>query len=567
MDEDEAVCTSHESPRPRKHRRESTVNGYPGNVASSQGPAAKRPRCSNGSAATSNGHHAKSSDSMDIDFHSASHTDSTSKRDLPAATAHSPLMIRTGLANQNGSLASASVEAVDASEVDAHADDDALQAQPKPNHATLVPTLTNGCSVGVQIDKVAELGPETTVLTVPDKNVTHAAWNPRDPAFLATGGDTLCRIWTISGFRSASTENPNPFTDLLASSEPATVTSMAWSPDGESLAIATHGKSPESQGSVTIRTKAGAIQDELPGGHDWVLNLAWNPSGSLLLGITHSDDVDSTLIVWDVQRGQSMQPFELENAVMDATWVDDRKFLLCGQSLIAESIIENQCIDALQSRSEPDVHHGWTKIRYDSLTRTTAIVAEDSGTLVLIDASADLHIIKAHDVEITGLMYQPLSNPSSLSDSSPRLLATSSSDGTIKIWDARRHLTLINTLSLGRSSPALAVSFTPDGYLVAAASWNKVLIWSAEIGGMPKASWNGKDELWQVGAVQPASDEEVDDMVDHLPIHSLSWDADGGKLAYGLRNQVNFIFEPRSPHYRCTNDNVRLPLSTFDDNI
>ena len=541
MDEDEAVCTSHESPRPRKHRRESTINGYAADVASSQAPAAKRPRRSNGSAATSNGTYAKSSDSMDIDLYSASHADSTSKRDVPAAPAHSPLTIRTGLANQNGRTASASMEAVDASEVDAHADDGALQAQPKPNNATLVPTLTNGCSVGVQIDKVAELGPETTVLTVPDKSVTHAAWNPRDPALLATGGDALCRIWTISGIRSASTENPNPFTDLLGSSESATVTSMAWSPDGESLAIATHGKSPESQGSVTIRTKAGAIQDELPGGHDWVLNLAWNPTGSLLLGITHSDDTDSTLIVWDVQSGQFMQPFELENAVMDATWVDDRKFLLCGQSLIAESVIENQGIDALQSRSEPDAHYGWTKIRYDPITHTTAIVAEDSGTLALIDASGTLHKTQAHDAEITGLVYQPLSNPSSLSDLSPRLLASSSSDGTIKVWDARRPFTLINTLSLGRSSPALAMSFTPDGYLVAAASWNKVLIWSAEVGGIPKASWNGKDEQWQIGAIRPVSDERDDGMVDYLPIHSLSWDADGGKLAYGLRNQVSIF--------------------------
>lgn len=539
MDEDEAVCTSHESPRPRKHRRESAINGYPADVASSQAPAAKRPRRSNGSAATSNGHHAKSSDSMDIDPHAASHADSISKRDLPAATAHSPLTIRTGLANQNGSTTStASMEAVDASEVDAHADDDALQAQPKPNSVAVVPTLTNGCSVGVQIDKGAELGPETTVLTVPDKNVTHAAWNPRDPALLAAGGDALCRIWTISGNRAAAAENPNPFTDLLTSLEPAMVTSMAWSPDGEGLAIAAHGKSPESLGSVTIRTKAGAIQDELPGGHDWVLNLAWNPTGSLLLGVTHSDETDSTLIVWDVQSGQSMQPFELESAVMDATWVDDRKFLLCGKNLIAESVIENQGIETLRSRSEPEVHNGWTKIQYDPITRTAAVVAEDSGTMALIDAAGNLHIIKAHDAEITGLVYQPLSNPSSLSDLSPRLLATSSSDGTIKIWDARRPFTLINTLSLGRSSPALAMSFTPDGYLVAAASWNKVLIWSAEGGGVPKASWNGKDEQWQIGAAQPENEEGVDDMV---PIHSLSWDADGGKLAYGLRNQVRVI--------------------------
>lgn len=37
----------------------------------------------------------------------------------------------------------------------------------------------------------------------------------------------------------------------------------------------------------------------------------------------------------------------------------------------------------------------------------------------------------------------------------------------------------------------MAMSFTPDGFLVAGANWNRALIWNAEAGGLPKASWKG----------------------------------------------------------------------------
>ena len=588
MDEDEAVSMSHESPRARKHGRDSTTNGFTIEDASSrQAPPAKRIRRINGTAVTTNGNgtgnenFAKSGDGMETDQHSASHADSMSKRDLAtAAAAVVPSQSGNVATTANGTetMESTTGEVVDV-DADADADDDALQTQAQAqapnndnhNNATLVslmppvPTLTNGRSVGVQSDKVAELGPETAVLSVPDRNVTHAAWNPQDAAILATGGDALARIWTIpshtrSSSSSASSDHQNDpnrqFVDLLEPSDTATVTSMVWSPDGENLAVATHGMHRNSKGSVTIRTKTGAFQDELPGGQDWVLNLSWNPSGSLLLGITHFDESDSTLVVWDVKTGQPMQPLELDKAVMDATWIDDRRFIVCGTDLIAETVIDSQDMELLQNRTGAGVNQEWTKIRYDPLTRTTAMVAEESGTLAVISASNQFYSARVHDAEISALAYQPLSNPSAHSESSPRLFATSSSDGTIKVWNAKSPLNNLHTLSLGRTASALAMSFTPDGYLVAAASWNKVLIWSAETGGVPKASWKGIDGQWQPekGEQQEGGSGNGVEMKEQMPIPSLSWDMDGGKLAYGLRSQVGRkIDEERRKTFRGRN--------------
>ncbi|MCJ1280780.1 hypothetical protein MMC26_000097 [Xylographa opegraphella] len=555
LDEDEAACTSSTfSHRPRSTkvaRKEPPENGYSYEF---EGRAVKRSRRSNGSTATTNGAVPKSGDSMDVDQSGhppSQHAEATIKHDFPSAKSPSTAAAAAEAAGPTDATAGGMSMDVDAAATALGADEGALQVQPTTTTPTPTPTLTNGRSVGVQSDKVAELGPGTTVLRVPEKkNVTHAAWNPRDPRILATGGTALCRLWTLAYVPAAPTSpsvdapdgSPKQYTptDLLDGSENCFVTSMAWSPDGEYLAVAHYASSPVSRGMIVTCTKDGAMLDELPGGTDMVLNLAWNASGSLILGVTHSDDVDSTLVVWDVQTGSSMQPFHLPTAVLDAAWTEDRKFVVCGNGLIAESHIEDHSIDALRStRLGVDSSCEWSKIRYDDVTHSMAIAAETSGDLAIVDSSGTMRVKRAHDAEITGLVYQPLSNPATFPDSVPRLLATASIDGSIKIWDARRPFDLVQSFGLGSASPALAMSFTPDGYLVAAASWDKVLFWKAEGRGMPTATWRGKDGEWQTGLdhhMDGVDDDDDDEM--RMDTHSLSWDAHGKKLAYGLRDQV-----------------------------
>jgi len=579
LDEDEAKSESNSSPQPRQgkvSRKNPRENGI---SYESEGRAVKRSRRSNGNPAT-NGNLAQGGGSMDIDQNGYStagattnhHAEATGRREMAATGSDSPppsagtgpgavVGGSTATAATGGMSVSMSMD-VDAAEVevrvaDANADDDALQVQPT---ASRPPTLTNGCSVGVQSDKVAELGPGTTVLRVPDKNVTHATWNPRDPSVLATGGSTLCRIWSLAYAQATPDSADNTsgvkqysHVDLFDPMDTAFVTSMAWSPDGEYLAIARYTPAPTASGAISIRTKTGTIVDELPGGQDMVLNLSWNSLGTLILGVAHSTDAASTLVVWDANSGQAMQPFELHTSVLDAAWTDDRSFIVCGAGIIGTSHISDRTIEALKTQhSDSGAPYEWSRIRFDPITRTVAVAAESSGDLAIIDEAATFRTIKAHDTDITALVYQPLSSPSAHAECLPRLLATSSTDGAIKIWDATRPFMVIQHLSLGRSSPALAVSFTPDGYLVAAASWNKVLFWHAEGGSMPRATWRGKEGEWQGGGEgqkrlngregggeeDGQGDRDADGDGEEEAVHSLSWDADGGKLAYGLNDQV-----------------------------
>ena len=428
-------------------------------------------------------------------------------------------------------------------------DMDAL-GSPTSDHTPLIQTLTNGESRGVQSDKV--LGPQTSILTLSEtSHVMHTAWNPKDPTILATSGDALCRLWSIS--RSAAfDENPNHqsnYVDFLDSSYGSLVSTMAWDPTGEILAVATRADNSDWIGAVSLWSKTGKALDELPAAHDMVLKLRWSPSGKQLLGITTAGNVTSSLALWDIDTSKPVPPYQLPCVITDAAWTSNNQLTICGDNMIASSLLENQRIITLHTRPEAKAQENWTHIRYDSRTHTTALAAEETAVLGLIDASDTLRTISAHESQITSLAYQPVTNLSAYPASAPRLLATSSLDGSIKIWDAKRPFDLLRTLSLGHAAPAIAMSFTPDGYLVAAANWNQVLIWNAEAGGLPKAASKGVLERKSSGMLTNGNgaSEEEDDLAGDANC-SLSWDAESGKLALGFGKQVghhDFLSSPR----------------------
>ncbi|KAL6717538.1 hypothetical protein ACLMJK_005453 [Lecanora helva] len=512
------------SPRQRKHPRESNVNGL-GLDLPAQTPAPKRNRRSNGtdntSSTTTNGDRT-ANDNMQIDNQDG--YDYANEPPEPVSPTH------------YSSVEDA--QTMNGMDID---DDATAHHSPTPDQQ-LTLTLTNGESKGVQSDKVDQLGPQTSILTVPDNtHVEHTAWNPKDPTILAVGGEALCRLWYIS--KSASSgDNPNhkSYIDILDPSYGSLVTTMAWSPNGETLAVATRDDSSEWVGAVCLWSKMGKALDELPAAHDMVLTLRWSPSGNQLLGITSSGDNSSSLTLWDVQSSQAALPHQMTKVVTDAAWTSNNQLTICGHDVIASSLLEEGRILTLHSRPEPVALQSWTHVRYDSRTHTTALAAEDSGILGLIDSSNTLRIITAHEAEITALAYQPVTNLSAYPASDPRLVATSSLDGTIKVWDAKRPFTLIHTLNLGHTTPAMAMAFTPDGFLVAATNGNRVLIWSAEAGGVPKASWKGLLGKLPNGLLTNGNDVDQPMVGDGLaePNPSLSWDAEGGKLAMGVGSQV-----------------------------
>ncbi|KAL8769300.1 MAG: hypothetical protein Q9209_004682 [Squamulea sp. 1 TL-2023] len=522
------------SPRSRKHPREtSSINGLNLEIPTST-PAPKRNRRSNGVSSNSNnentmvnGEH-RNSDSMDLDDRQNGFAQ------------HEPPEPKSPV----GSLGDQGQTAAEGASMDV--DDDA----PEPDDPRMI--LTNGPSVGVQSDKVTELAPETSVLTVPRRNVLHTAWSPTDPLLLAVAGDALCRIWTVTKSLDAPQTRPSPnyeYVDILEQGDESSVSAMSWSPDGETLAIATRNDDTDQVGEVSLWSKYGKSRDSLMATQDMLITFKWNPSGTYLLGITSSGTASSALIVWDIQSSQTTPAFHLDHTATDAAWRDDHNFLVCGHSLAAECYIDPQHNISLQHHavSESDHHRNWTYARYDPATQTAAIAAEDSAMLAILRPNGQFVATTAHNAEITDVAFESIPDTPLRLPASPRRLATSSLDGNICVWDTTA-LSMLHSLDFGHSNPPMAICFTPDGLLLAAANGNRVLYWNAATGGMPKAVWHGDpipissgtgfgsrgDD--RNGGVFMDGDSGIGDE-DEAATHSLSWDVNGRKLAYGLGSQ------------------------------
>ncbi|MCJ1311660.1 Transducin (beta)-like 1 X-linked receptor 1 [Agyrium rufum] len=645
MDVDEPVLNDEGSPRPRKQIKISAVHDFPTNAASTSTPGSKRVRRGNNNAnnvgtnqsvntnsAILNGlngvqdaHHAE------MDLNNAMKQDTTisepATEDLPAlmaapvdGEADAPASEASPGANTDAEKATINDEVSSRIEESANNHDFAnlqqqehnqQQLETRPTVLTPPPTVTDGCSVGVQSDKVCELGgPETDFLSLAPgsasipasehqsshdgrkspnanllANVTHAIWNPRDPAVLASGGNSLCQIWTIpprkAGESSADTDAPKTPPDsqhvkdeqmtngtnsnikasptsrcinLFDLSEGDSVTSMTWSPDGEYLAVAiTRSTSvfPSSQegSGIFIVTKFGRYLHCLPGMYRWTLDLKYNQTGTLLSGINHVES-GSVVFVWNLKTGNLHTSHPIPFALTSHVWTLDMAFAVCGSNIVAhgsltplgDEVALHPSPEATLSRNE------WSKITIDYASQILALVAEDSSLFGLIDSRGDASIQHAHHATITDVTFQPSRDAS---PNSPRLLATSSVDGWTNIWDVNGSLRLVHTLSAGVAM--VSSSFSPDGQLFASGNKDKIMIWNAADDWALHTVWTKEDNEAMTNSQNGAEHDVKMTNGNHeltnghsqgvSPDYSLGWDSIGARLVWGAHDSVCFVLE------------------------
>lgn len=418
MDEDEdddvnVACASASSATSRKHDRESGPNGVLIDIAT-QLPAPKRHRKSNGvveSSSNGEGHEYGdgNGNSMEIDPNGYAHPDAPTAAESPAGTAGVEPADDDDAQTATPIYAHAQVPAQAPAQTQAQAQaqvEPQAEAEAEVEATTRIMTLTNGNSVGVQSEKIAELGPETTILDLDvidqsqsangdragngngrgGQSVMHTTWHPKEPAVLATAGEALARIWTVSRSGSPTTK---PYVDLLAPGDRSLVTAIAWSPEGDCLAVATRDLGSGWMGQVTIWTKDGVMRDALPAAHDMMLALRWNPPGTRLLGVASSGR-SSSVLVWDPAHGQALQPVELEKTVVDAAWTGDMQYTVCGEDTIINFIINpNHTTSIKRHYQDQGSRQNWSMIRWDSVSQITAVAAEESASLAV--RSTPLH--------------------------------------------------------------------------------------------------------------------------------------------------------------------------------
>jgi transducin (beta)-like 1 len=277
---------------------------------------------------------------------------------------------------------------------------------PSPKEVEQAPTpiiVTEGPEKSTQVEKVAELGSETTYLPLSDSEnpeskplVLFCAWNPRDPTNLAGAGtDKLARLWTISRGTAPETHGHvngyrTPYQDLVDRNSSArspdinpTVTALAWTSDGTAIALAyeAEDENPQSErdtAKVMIWGADGSLIKEYPDFEPPILCLQWNPSSSALLALIPDGSSIMITIFCPTTQRTATHPLPEHNQDMpplDALWTGDQEFLVCGGDLL----ITFTCSDGIINRMrkfETREDHQLAKAIYDKHSRLLATASE-----------------------------------------------------------------------------------------------------------------------------------------------------------------------------------------------
>ncbi|KAL2865549.1 WD40 repeat domain-containing protein [Aspergillus lucknowensis] len=397
-------------------------------------------------------------------------------------------------------------------------------------------TLTTGHSIGVQITpaKAADLSPDTAIIDVAgDEHVTRTLWRPHDPTVVVAAGDTFCSLYKLS---SASP----PVQEKLVENkgDAVWVTAVAWEPQGQKLAVATYN---DMRGSITTYDVAGNAVDLLPEVPRMISALKWANSGSQLI-VVASDSKISELILWDdVLQPEEFPPPQIVNdLILDISWLGHTQAFACGGMSIYQCEIDSS-IHLSKTFSAGDPEQPWTFIRCGIVGSSSVAVAASSSNASFWVPTHDLRIENAHDGDITAIQLK-----TNLSEqlNQPLILASSSTDDTVKLWHIdleSRKFDCIHRLSLGPSLPILANCFSPDGYALAAASKDTLAIWNAQRGDPPMATWKSPNAMNTSSEGKSPTLNCYNGSVEDAQDRSLTWDTDGKRLAFGFGSQLAII--------------------------
>ncbi|KAI9888256.1 MAG: hypothetical protein M1814_000795 [Vezdaea aestivalis] len=398
-------------------------------------------------------------------------------------------------------------------------------------HLVLEP-ITNGSSVGVQVDKVADVGAETVqLLHTPRGSVLHAHWHPHDPSLLVTAGtDALARIWKIPSTH-APDQQPSSVDLELDLSDNSYLTAVAWNPSGDIIALVPREPGQDQDHQILLHTKANGFLASVPIGPELLLKLKWSrPKGTYLLGAASSISSQmGTIHLW-THPETKIEDTTVDGLIIDVAWVSEDVFTVCTSKAITEfRISDNRALpfSSIDLPPDPDSDDSFEIMRYDFHTGLM-VLGTEHGDLYIFRAPNFLHRVRLGN-SITSLEWQP-SPPTSANE--PRVLALATSAGTLQLVNALPPYQIIHSLLPPSDFPAQDMAFTPDGFAIAAKSADRVLVWAVASGGLPKAKW-----LWPETPKKEDSDSDsgLNETV------SLDWDALGRRLVVAEDQSIAIV--------------------------
>lgn len=316
----------------------------------------------------------------------------------------------SGNGNGNGNGFEPTPMDIDEQDPNASHQDENAYPSPEQVPSPVVPTV--GPERGTQHAKVSELSTETVFLELSDDQASRNAvllqceWNPRDPAILAAAGtDALARMWTLSRTAAETTTEVaagehtqrkplfQPHHNLLSDSAPATttVTGLAWSSDGNSLAVSSE---PVEDGTAKIDfwTAQGTAFSSFNTFYSPITLLRWNPSNTACLAISPGNNhtQGTTISIMDPAADKFIKHHihhhSLLDQPLDAAWTKDDEFVIGGGDILQQF----HCVEGVISMTrkyETRERHAISILKFDWRSNLLATASETG----IIDVSPQIY--------------------------------------------------------------------------------------------------------------------------------------------------------------------------------
>ena len=211
---------------------------------------------------------------------------------------------------------------------------------------------------------------------------------------------------------------------------------------------------------------------------------------------------------------------------------------LAGEDVAYQYQIRGPTFDGQKRWTEQD---SWIFVRCSQVTQFIVVASDQS---VWIPAS-NLVLRDRHSGTIVDLQIRPRQSVDTTYSSRTFVeeFATASDDNTIRVWSFDSPKNTVD-LVFKVKSPSMALSYSPDGHHFAGAKADKLQVWNAGRQQPPVANWDGAGSHWR-GANVVDDDRTTNgdasmngDYVLPRGDHSLSWNSQGNKIAFGLGEQV-----------------------------